>query len=85
VVLLVNTKHRHGFWHPTDLLQALPQAGSVPEAFCNWRAETRLADITAASTPANHIFLIIVGSFFIFCIAVRVVVLQAGKRPWSVH
>ena len=82
---MVKVKHRHGFWHPTDLVQALPHAGSVAEADCNCRAETTLADMTAVSTAANHIFFIIVRSSFICCIAAQAAGLLAGTRPWAVR
>ena len=57
VVSEPKTKHRHGFWQPTDLLQALPQAGTWVAAALNCLADTAPADRTAASMPANNIFL----------------------------
>jgi hypothetical protein len=60
------TKHAHGLWQPTDLVQALPHVASVLEVDFNCRAETALSDMTAANTAAHQIFPIIAGSFPLF-------------------
>jgi len=66
VSLPTKRKQKHGFWQPADLVHGLPQAGKVLAVVCSWRAETALAERTAANIAANNIFFTMNSSLFLF-------------------